>query len=443
MLIHREAGDGTSIVYPQGLHLASASNRQGPSAAELVLAVANSSPEAIAISSCNENLTYGELAIRARRMASYLIKLGVGPEVPVGLCLERSFDFIISALAVLLSGAAYLPLDPMWPAARSRKILNQAQASLLITHGAAAEGLAEPGTRIINLARDANKIGSYDLLAAPVAVTPETLAYLIYTSGSTGEPKGVEVTQGNLSNLISWHRDAFDIRPSDRASHLAGLGFDAAVWEIWPNLATGSTLVLVDEQTRTSADLLRDWLVKECITVAFVPTVLAESLFGQTWPSETKLRYLLTGGEALHRRPAPGLPFTTVNNYGPTECTVVATSGVVGAAGSDGLAPSIGKPIAGTQIRILDSERRPVPTGQIGEIYIAGAGVARGYRNNPSGTAERFLCASTEPTRNSRMYRTGDLGCFLADGRIIFRGRVDSQEQIQEIGWNRTRLYAP
>jgi acyl-CoA synthetase (AMP-forming)/AMP-acid ligase II/acyl carrier protein len=182
-----------------------------------------------------------------------------------------------------------------------------------------------------------------------------------------------------------------------------------------------------------SADLLRDWLVKERITVAFVPTIFAESMLARSWPVETALRYLLTGGEALHCYPSPGLPFTVVNNYGPTECTVVATSAVIPAAAPElppSLSPPIGRPIAHTQIRILDEQGRPVAHGQVGEIYIAGSGVARGYRNNPETTAERFLPDSLSPIPGSRMYRTGDLGCFLPDGQIAFRGRVDSQEQI-------------
>jgi len=150
----------------------------------------------------------------------------------------------------------------------------------------------------------------------------------------------------------------------------------------------------------------------------------------QDWPAGTALRYLLTGGEALHRHPSPGLPFTVVNNYGPTECTVVATSGVIPATKQAGLPPSIGKPIAHTQIRILDSDGRAVAPGQVGEIYIAGTSVARGYRNLPEATAERFLPDASNPIPGSRMYRTGDLGFFLPDGQIAFRGRVDTQEQI-------------
>ena len=401
---------------------------------DLVLEAARSSPEAIALSAGADTMTFGDLAARSKRLASYLIALGAGPEVPVALCLERSFDFIVSALAVLLSGAAYLPLDPTWPAARLRTILDDAQAPLIVSRGSLAELVAGNGTHTIDLDTAAGSIERCDCLAGPVAVTRDTLAYIIYTSGSTGQPKGVEVTHGNLLNLIFWHRKTFGIAAGDRASHLAGVGFDAAVWEIWPHLTAQATLVLVDEQVRTSAELLRDWLVKERITVAFVPTIFAELMLAHGWPAGTALRYLLTGGEALHRHPSPGLPFTVVNNYGPTECTVVATSGVIPAArpaeSPSSLPPSIGRPVAHTQIRILDGHRRPVTPGQVGEIYIAGTSVARGYRNNPENTAERFLPDSTNPTPGSRMYRTGDLGCFLPDGQIAFRGRLDAQEQI-------------
>jgi amino acid adenylation domain-containing protein len=423
---------GTVCIASSGaLHRSAAgSDRRRACVADLVMEAAQASPEAIALSAGAYSMTFGELAAQSTRLASYLIALGAGPEVPVGLCLERSFDFIVSALAVLLSGAAYLPLDPTWPAARLRTILDAAQAPLLISRGSLTKLAAGNGTHTIDLDAAASAIESCDCLAEPVATTREELAYIIYTSGSTGQPKGVEVTQGNLLNLTFWHRNAFGITAGDRASHLAGVGFDAAAWEIWPHLTARATLVLVDEQARMSADVLCDWLVRERINVAFVPTLFAEPMLAHDWPAGTALRYLLTGGEALHRHPSPGLPFTVVNNYGPTECTVVATSGVVPATGSAELPPSIGKPIAHTQVHILDTDGRPVAPGQVGEIYIAGAGVARGYRNNPESTAERFLPDASNPIPGSRMYRTGDLGCFLPDGQIAFRGRVDTQEQI-------------
>jgi amino acid adenylation domain-containing protein len=423
---------GSDYALPNGAFHSRAAmvNRRRACVADLVMEAARSSPEAIALSFGAHSMTFGDLTARSTRLASYLIKLGAGPDVPVGLCLERSFDFIVSALAVLLSGAAYLPLDPTWPAARLRTILDDAHAPLVISRGSLAKLAVGNGTRTIDLDTAARTIKRCVCLAEPVATTRDQLAYIIYTSGSTGQPKGVEVTHGNLLNLIFWHRKTFGITAGDRASHLAGVGFDAAVWEIWPHLTARATLVLVDDQTRMSADLLRDWLVRERITVAFVPTIFAEPMLAHSWPAGTALRYLLTGGEALHRHPSPGLPFTVVNNYGPTECTVVATSGVIPAAERADLPPSIGKPITHTQIRILDSEGRPVAPGQVGEIYIAGTSVARGYRNNLKATAERFLPDLLNPISGARMYRTGDLGRFLPDGQIEFRSRVDSQEQI-------------
>ncbi len=396
--------------------------------ADLVMQAAKSFPQAIALSAGAETMTFDQLMAKSTRLASYLMALGAEPDVPVGLCLERSFDFIVSALAVMLSGAAYLPLDPSWPAARLRTILDDANAPLVISRGAMAKLAVGDHTHTVDLGTAASTIERCTPLREPIAITRNDLAYVIYTSGSTGQPKGVEVTHGNLLNLIFWHRNTFGVTAGDRASQLAGVGFDAAAWEIWPTLTARATLVLADEDTRTSAPLLREWLVKERITVAFVPTIFAESMLGQSWPTDTALRYLLTGGEALHRYPSQGLPFTVVNNYGPTECTVVATSGTIPPGGSSELPPSIGKPIAHTQVRILDEQGRPVAQGQAGEIYICGAGVARGYRNNPTGTKERFLPDTLNP--GSRMYRTGDIGCFLPDGQIAFRGRVDSQVQV-------------
>jgi amino acid adenylation domain-containing protein len=391
---------------------------------------ASADPSAPALSSGSKTMTYGELAERSRRLASYLVSRGVGPDVPVALCLERSFDLIASALAVLLAGGAYLPLDPAWPASRVSQILDDAQARLVITRGRLAALTAVGGSRVIDLDCEQSAIESCDALPKPVDVTREKLAYIIYTSGSTGKPKGVEVTHGNLLNLIFWHRRFFEITAADRASHLAGIAFDAAVWEIWPHLTAGARLVLADENVRNSADALREWLVRERITIAFVPTVLAEPLLAGDWPKQTALRYLLTGGDTLHRSPSPSFPVTVVNNYGPTECTVVATSGAVPSAGNELVAPSIGKPIAHTRIYILDASGNPVSNGEIGEIYIGGTSVARGYRNRPEDTLERFLPDPFSSAPGARLYRTGDLGCFLPDGQIAFCGRADAQVEV-------------
>jgi amino acid adenylation domain-containing protein len=390
-----------------------------------VASAAKRSPDATALTMGSERLTYAELNQRADRLSGYLVSLGVGPEVAAGICLERSFDYIVGALAVWKAGGAYLPVDPKWPEERRAFVLEDAQARVLITRGTTAGA-----TWIVDLDRDADKIAR----AAPPSLPktkPEDLAYIIYTSGSTGGPKGVEVTHANLLNLSSWHRRSFGVSAKDRASHIAGLAFDAAVWEIWPYLSAGASIALPDETTRVSSELLREWLTAERVTISFVPTALAEPMIQSPWPRQTALRYLLTGADTLHQFPSPGLPFQLVNNYGPTECTVVATSGIVSPASTTGGKPAIGKAIANARIYLLNENLQPVAAGETGEIFIGGAGVARGYRNRPGLTAERFLADPFSTAAGSRMYRTGDLGAWLPDGQIAFQGRVDNQEKIR------------
>ena len=249
---------------------------------------------------------------------------------------------MVAALAVLKTGAAYLPLDYATPPERLAYILANSDAALLLTKGNPTGRLPSHRCPVLDVA---------SLLAVPAEPTdimetpPDSLAYVIYTSGSTGQPKGVEITQANLLNLIDWHLGAFGVTAADRASQIAGLGFDAAVWEIWPTLAAGACLHIADEQTRRSPQALRNFLLAEKITICFAPTLMAEQLLSMTWPADTALRILLTGADTLRRRPTAGLPFVLVNNYGPTECTVVATSGVVLAAEGNE-PPSIGRPIA-------------------------------------------------------------------------------------------------
>ena len=260
-------------------------------------------------------------------------------------------------------------------------------------------------------------------------IDPESLAYVIYTSGSTGVPKGVEITHANLAHLIRWHIDTFKVTHRDRASHLAGLGFDAAVWEIWPNLAAGAALCIPDDEVRLSPDLIQKWMIRERVTIGFVPTVHAAPMMAMPWPATTPLRVLLTGGDTLHRAPAVPLPFDVVNNYGPTECTVVATSSVVKSRSSE--PPPIGRPLAGTKLYLLNELGEQVADGTLGEIYIGGPGVGRGYRNLPELTERSFVPDPFAGSPGARMYRTGDKGARRPDGEIEFRGRLDRQTKIR------------
>jgi amino acid adenylation domain-containing protein len=394
---------------------------------QLVAEAAAASPDAVAMAFAGRQMTYAELDSRASHLGAYLRSLGAGPEAPVAICLERSFDYVIAALAAWKAGAAYLPIDPSWPAERRAFVAKDARAQALVTRSSGAAG----ARFVVNPDADAVSIARMNLPIHPVETRRESLAYIIYTSGSTGQPKGVEVTHGNLLNLVFWHRRTFGVASADRASHLAGVAFDAAVWELWPYLTCGAAIAIPDESTRLSPELLREWICGQDITISFVPTTLAEPMLAAEWPRMTKLRYLLTGADTLHHYPSPSLPFPVVNNYGPTECTVVATSGTVPAGPRGGGLPSIGSPIAHTQIYLLDEQRNPVAPGETGEIYIGGASVARGYRNRPDLTAERFLPNRFSNAADARMYRTGDLGCMLPDGQIAFRGRADGQVKIR------------
>jgi acyl-coenzyme A synthetase/AMP-(fatty) acid ligase/acyl carrier protein len=254
---------------------------------------------------------------------------------------------------------------------------------------------------------------------------------VIYTSGSTGQPKGVQITHASLLNLVFWHQRAFAVTAGDRATQVASPGFDAAVWELWPYLTAGASVYFPDEETRIAPEALRDWLVWQRITISFLPTPLAERVMTLEWPATTALRILLTGGDALHRYPSPTLPFTLINNYGPTENTVVATSGPVPAIERPEGPPSIGRPIANTQVYILDERLQPVPSGVPGELHIGGAGLARGYLNHPALTAEKFIPNPFCAVPGTRLYKTGDLACYLPDGQIAFLGRIDEQIKIR------------
>jgi len=402
---------------------------------------AAATPGEVALVDEARQLTYAELERESNQLAARLRDAGAGPECCVGLFLPRSTAFIVAALAVLKSGAAYLPLDPSMPRDRVSLILTDAGAVTLITDSQLAKRLPESTLRVIVI----DHLRPHDVARfVRPKIDPNTLAYLIYTSGSTGQPKGVEITHASVCNLIEWHQSAFAVNATDRASQVASVGFDAAGWEIWPYLTVGASVHIADEATRRSPEMLRDWLVAQKITIGFVPTVLAEQLFHADWPAETALRLLLTGGDTLQRRPPADLPFTVINNYGPTECTVVATSGAVSPEGSDADRPSIGLPIANATALVLDDELQLAAPGEPGELCIGGGLVARGYRNMPELTARRFItykAASREPLR---LYRTGDRVRLLENGEIAFLGRSDDHVKIRgyriELGEIETHL---
>jgi amino acid adenylation domain-containing protein len=386
---------------------------------------------ALALSAGDESLTYAELDQRANHLAKRLCSFGVRADVPVGLCLERSSSFIVGALAILKAGGCYVPLDPDYPAGRLAFMLDDAQVSVLVTTSGLIERSGAAGTRVTIVDIDNPTVIREDQDLVPDVITGENLAYIMYTSGSTGQPKGVRITHRALMNLVCWHQAAFDVTHADRASQLAAPGFDAAVWEIWPYLTAGACLHIVGESARKDPESLRDWLVTNSISISFVPTPLVEQMIHLQWPAHTALRFLLTGGDTLHHHPHQGLPFAVINNYGPTEATVVATSGPVLPDHNPGLAPTIGRSITNTQIYILDENMQSVPVGTVGEIHIGGIGLAKGYVNRPELTADKFVPNPFSSEPGARLYKTGDLARCLPSGEIAFCGRIDGQIKLR------------
>ena len=395
----------------------------GLSVPGLVAAQALRRPGALALSEGARAITFAELDARAERLAARLAARGAGPEVPVGVCLERSIELAIAWLAAGKAGAAYLPLDPGAPADRLAFMLRDSGAPVLVGDSR-RDFPAGPWSFVSAGAEE--PAGPAPVPLPPAS--PESLAYVIYTSGSTGEPKGVQVEHRNLSHLVAWHRRAFALTEADRTTLIANPAFDAATWELWPSLAAGASVHIPGDDTRVSPEALRDWLIARKITVSFVPTAIAETLLALEWPRQAPLRLLLTGGDALHVRPRPGMPFRLVNNYGPTEATVVATSGEVEPGETAAGLPSIGKPIDRVEAIVLDEDGRPVADGEAGELHLGGAGLARGYLRRPRETAAKFI---PHPGRPGRLYRTGDRVRRRGGGELEFLGRVDDQIKIR------------
>jgi amino acid adenylation domain-containing protein len=411
-------------------------NRTSPSpanyrtnAAALFAEQAKREPGALAVADPQGGLTRSELDFRARCLAGALRRGSIGREAVVAVCLPRSPEMIAAFLGVLYSGAAYLPLDMAYPDERLRWILDHAHAAALITDACLADRLAFSGPTLL--------VDSGEQLKAPlddpIFAQGEDLAYVIYTSGSTGQPKGVCVRHAGLSNLVAWHLAAYRLGPEDVTTQIASPGFDASVWEIWPALASGAALHIADEQTRLSPEALWMWLCERRVTVAFLPTPLAEATLATAMQPPSALRLLLTGGDRLRRHAPRECTFSLVNHYGPTEYSVVATAGMVATQSPHKFAklPSIGRPIANTEAFVLDEHMQPVPPGIPGELFIGGEGLARGYVQRPDFTAERFVPHPFSAIPGARLYRTGDWVRHRPDGSLEFLDRKDSQIKIR------------
>jgi amino acid adenylation domain-containing protein len=397
-----------------------------------VAAAARQSPHAVALVSGAVEVRYGAFEAKANRLARYLLSLGLSAGQTMAVYLPRSIDQIICVAAAMKIGACFLPLDPSWPSLRAHAVVEDAHAHLVIGSGAGVRDFETAARRVVDLDAEAADIAACAAADVVPEVGPDDIAYLIFTSGSTGGPKGAEIGCGSFDHLVAWKAESFCLRPGDRVSHGAGVAFDGALTEVWPALSVGATVVLVDEAARVSAERLRDWYLQESITVAaLVPPVLAERLIVMAWPEATPLRMMMSAGEALRVYPAPGLPFFVLNGYGPTECAVEATLGLVPTEAGMSTAPPIGRPIPGVEVYILGAAGERLPAGEVGEIHIGGLSVGCGYRNRPEETVRRFLSDPFSAARGARMFRTGDLGAYQADGQLTFHGRLDDQLQIR------------
>jgi amino acid adenylation domain-containing protein len=410
---------------------------------ELFEAQVEKTPKAIAAEFESRQLTYAELNRRANRLAHYLRKQGVGPEVLVGICFDRSLEMLVGILGVLKAGGAYVPLDPSYPRERIAFMIDDARLSLVLTRRHLIGNLHGCDTRLMSVDEDWEIIAN-EADDNPIAgVGPRNLAYVIYTSGSTGNPKGVMIEHRSLVSFSETAAAEYSIGPGDRVLQFASLCFDLSVEEIYPALTHGATVVLrTGEMINSARDFLRYCEVWQ-LTVLDLPTAYWHDLtlaLGEerlSWP--TAVRLVIIGGEkaSLDRviawQDVGSETVRLVNTYGPTETTVVATMYDLGNP-SENIALNvvpIGRPIRNATVFVLDAIRRPVPIGVAGELYIGGAGVARGYVNRPGLTSDRFISDPFSGNRDARLYKTGDLVRYLPDGNIEFLGRIDNQIKIR------------
>jgi len=390
-------------------------------------------PEAVAVVFEDKQLTYGELNERANRVAHALIAHGVGPEVLVAICVERSFEMIVGLLGILKAGGAYVPLDPDYPEARLAFMLEDCGKPLLVT----TEGLSKrfagyAGDRLF--LDDGSALAGQPVENPGIAINPEQLAYVIYTSGSTGRPKGSMVSHGALVNHMCWMRESFPIEPSDKLLQKTPFTFDASVWEFFAPLLEGGQLVMALPDGHRNPGYLIETMIDQSITVLqVVPTLLRALMSHKGFPQTRSLKRVFSGGESL----TTDLQATffsqshasLYNLYGPTEACIDTTAWP---CRRDDLERevAIGRPIANVQVYVIDRHGQVVPIGIPGELYIGGAGLARGYLNRPELTAERFVEIDILG-RTERVYRTGDLCCWRSDGNLEFLGRLDDQVKLR------------
>lgn len=402
-------------------------------------------PEGVAVLHGEQQLTYAELNDRANQLARYLLNQGVGPEQLVGICVERSLEMVVGLLAILKAGGAYVPLDPSYPMERLQYMLEDAAPLVVLTQKALRPLLPGTSATLIELDEIPGKISSYgipkgNLPAAELRLTSNSLLYVIYTSGSTGRPKGAAMAHRSMVNLIEWHRKTLTTFKGQRVLQFAALSFDVAFQETFSTLCTGGTLVLVDGRIRKNPWALTNFLILQSVHRIFVPPLALQSLaecFKATGQIPRSLQDVITAGEQLRISPEIVSFFQELsacrlhNHYGPTETHVVTTFTLSANPEEWPMLPAIGRPISNIQIYVLDGQQQPAPIGVVGEIYIGGVALARGYLRRPELTSQRFIQDPFAGDPRARLYRTGDLGRWRADGTLEYLGRNDHQVKIR------------
>ncbi|HEY9834009.1 MAG TPA: amino acid adenylation domain-containing protein, partial [Stenomitos sp.] len=397
---------------------------------------------AIAVIFDRQSLTYQELNSRSNQLAHYLQKQGIGSDVLVGLCVERSVEMTVGMLAILKAGGAYLPLDPNYPQERLNFMLEDAQVSVLLTQQHLVDRLGTQNLQVISIDTDWNRV-TQESSENPISrVTSDNLAYVIYTSGSTGKPKGVAIPHKAVNRLVC-NTNYIKLDSADKIAQVSNTSFDAATFEIWGALLHGAQLVGISRDVLLSPHDFALQLQQQGITVLFLTTALFQQIVRDVPQAFASLRYLLFGGEAVDARWVrkvlkKGAPQQLLHVYGPTEGTTFSSFYQVQDVSEEATSIPIGRPIANTQIYLLDEQLQPVPIGISGELYISGDGLARGYLNRPELTSQRFIPRApivgapfmgAQP--GTRLYKTGDLARYRADGNIEFLGRIDNQVKIR------------
>lgn len=413
--------------------------RIGTLVTDLLAGAARHTPHALAITDAHGRRTHAELDADANRLAHWLREGGIGAESPVLLCTERSVEMATALLAVFRAGGMAVLADPRYPARRLAGLVAASRPGAVLTTGQHGASIEAAGAEVLCLDTGRDALAGYPTDPPDVAVHPDQIAYVVHTSGSTGEPKRVAVTHRSVAHAVLTHAQAHRITAADRGAWLAAPGSSASVGELWPLLAVGASVHAAPPDVAADENTLRDWLLAQEISVAFVAMPMAERLYLAEWPERAALRLVTVGSDRVRRWARPDLPFEVAVDFGSAECNGITScmvpypqrlTSLTASEPDRAVPPPVGRPWPDVRVHLLDDDFREVAPGEAGEICVGGPELARGYLGDPAGTAARFAPDPFGPP-GARLYRTGDLGRWRYDGRLEHRGRVDFQVKIR------------